>query len=150
MVVAHRKWVFENYQILCFLTHVRDLAALLPGNCSQFRCGSFSFSKNRDFSKTCLNTLQKISAISENSFFLIAKYFDGSLGPWALGPMGPWAWALGPWALRPSARRGPGPGPWVLGPGAQVSRQRGFEQRHIFSEYRHNFFKHRNIYLKIA
>ena len=29
-------------KILCFLTHVRDLDALLPGNCSQFRCGSFS------------------------------------------------------------------------------------------------------------
>ena len=24
----------RNYQILCFLTHVRDLDALLPGNCS--------------------------------------------------------------------------------------------------------------------
>ena len=60
-------------QILCFLTHMRDLAALLPGNCSQFRCGSFLFQKNRDFSKTSRNTLQKISANSENMFCLIAN-----------------------------------------------------------------------------
>ena len=26
---------------LRFRTHMRDLDALLPGNCSQFRCGSF-------------------------------------------------------------------------------------------------------------
>ena len=30
---------------LRFLTHMRDLDAMLPGNCSQFRCGSFLFSK---------------------------------------------------------------------------------------------------------
>ena len=35
----------QMYQILCFLTHVRDLDALLPGSCSKFRCGSFLFSK---------------------------------------------------------------------------------------------------------
>ena len=29
---------------LCFRTHMRDLDALLPGNCSQFRCGYFLFS----------------------------------------------------------------------------------------------------------
>ena len=94
----------------------------------------------------------------KNSFPLIAKYFDGSLGPgparapWALGPwaLGPSALALEPWALRPSARRGPGPGPWARGPGFKatrvratrfqgnagssnaVSRQRGFELRHLF------------------
>ena len=28
---------------LRFLTHMRDLDAILPGNCSQFRCGSFLF-----------------------------------------------------------------------------------------------------------
>ena len=58
---------------LRFLTHMRDLDALLPGNCSQFRCGSFLFSKNRDFSKTSRNTLQKISEDSEKCFFLIAN-----------------------------------------------------------------------------
>ena len=31
----------------------------------------FVFKKNRDFSKTSLNTLQKISAVSEKCFFLI-------------------------------------------------------------------------------
>ncbi len=28
------KWVFENCQILCFLTHFRDLDAMLPESCS--------------------------------------------------------------------------------------------------------------------
>ena len=73
VVVAHRKWVFKNYQILCFLTHVRDLDALLPGNCSQFRCGSFLFSKKMDFSKTNLNTLQKIG-ISQELFLLRRRF----------------------------------------------------------------------------
>ena len=36
---------------LHFLTHMRDLDALLPGNCSQFRCGSFLFSKKLGFLK---------------------------------------------------------------------------------------------------
>ena len=34
-----------------FLPHVRDLDALLPGNCSQFRCGSFWFSKKAGISQ---------------------------------------------------------------------------------------------------
>ena len=111
VVVAHRKWVFENYRILCFLTHVRDLDALLPGNCSQFRCGSLLFSKKWNFSKTSRTTLQKISAISEKkvSSSLLNTLTDlWARAPWALGP---WALALGPWALRPSAAVGPGPGP---------------------------------------
>ena len=36
---------------LRFLTHMRDLDAILPGNCSQFCCGSFLFSKKRGFLK---------------------------------------------------------------------------------------------------
>ena len=45
------KCFFANYKILCFLTHVRDLDALLPGNGSQFRCGSFLFSGKLGFLK---------------------------------------------------------------------------------------------------
>ena len=84
----------------------------------------------RDFSKTCLNTLQKISAISEKKVF--SSLLNTLTDLWARarpGPHGPWA--HGPWALRP--------GPWARGLGFKATRVR--TTPYLF-KYRLHLIKH--------
>ena len=73
VVVALRKWVLGNYRFPPFSdTYERSRRATAGKLLAVSLRFFFVFKKNRDFSKTILNTLQKISAVSEKSVFLIA------------------------------------------------------------------------------